>query len=106
MVLAATYRERAPAEARLRLRRDCPPCSCGAWEGCGNTLLYVTSVLESYLTIEEIGYGQQQAGAEHSGFLPQHGPQEQPPHHALSADVIEFDRPPPSLYQPFFVAEA
>src|SRR5258708_26123481 len=25
MVLAATYRERIPAEARLRLRRDCPP---------------------------------------------------------------------------------
>src|SRR5258708_6547701 len=97
MVLAATYRERAPAEARLRLRRDCPPCSCGAWEGCGNTLLYVTSVLESYLTSEEIGYGQQQAGAEHSGFLPQHGPQGETQHHDLSAEWSEVDGPHPFL---------
>jgi hypothetical protein len=46
MVLAATCCERT-------LRKQCcdcggivPPCSCGAWEGSGNTLLYVTSVFE------------------------------------------------------------
>jgi hypothetical protein len=27
------------------------------------------------LTSKEIGNGKQQAGAEHSGFLPEHGPQ-------------------------------
>jgi hypothetical protein len=37
------------------------------------------NVLWSYMWIEvkalkEIGYGKRQAGAEHSGFLPQHGP--------------------------------
>jgi hypothetical protein len=47
--------------------------------------------------LKEIGYGKQQAGAEHPGFLPQHGPQGKIEHHNLSFERGEVNGPDPFL---------
>src|SRR5260370_42227802 len=51
--------------------------------------------------LKEIGYGEQQAGAEHSGFLSKHGPQRATERHHLSAQRSEVNGPHSFLRQVF-----
>ncbi len=81
MVLAATCRVRGLEDRAVTEAGFLPPCSlCGRSRGkrcrfgCPEAIAEGTSGLAQFKEPKEIGYGEQQAGTEHSGFLPQHGP--------------------------------
>ena len=75
MVLAAICRRCYRAESGSAEKAGCPPLFLRqAGSRAEHAVAFVVFLLVGQSWGKEIGYGKQQAGAEHSGFFPQYRP--------------------------------
>src|SRR5712691_913788 len=98
MVLAATCQAAPPSETGRRGSRLSPRVPHAEARGACCSLQLVCVAGQE---LKEIGYGEQQAGAEHPRFLSEHGPQRATERHHLSAQRSEVNGPHSFLRQVF-----